>query len=82
MLVRLNEIDGVAKSFSNYSGTMLKIEMDGRDTERLLSWASSLHEVGLGLAHQQYHKHGEYIVSVSDLFGGGRPDCMATETAL
>lgn len=36
---------------------------------RMLGWAAQLHEIGLDIAHQQYHKHGEYIVANSDLFG-------------
>jgi len=37
--------------------------------DRMLGWAAQLHEIGLDIAHQQYHKHGEYIVAHSDLFG-------------
>jgi len=36
---------------------------------RMLGWAAQLHEIGLDIAHQQYHKHGEYIIANSDLFG-------------
>ncbi len=36
---------------------------------RLLSWAARLHEIGLVVAHNQYHKHGAYIVEKSDLSG-------------
>lgn len=36
---------------------------------RMLAWAAQLHEIGLDIAHQQYHKHGEYVVANSDLFG-------------
>lgn len=35
----------------------------------LLSWAARLHEIGMGVAHSQYHKHGAYIVRHCDLFG-------------
>lgn len=34
-----------------------------------LHWAASLHEVGLVIAHNQYHKHGAYLVQHSDLAG-------------
>ncbi len=34
-----------------------------------LHWAASLHEVGLVIAHSQYHKHGAYLVQYSDLAG-------------
>ena len=35
----------------------------------LLCWAARLHEIGLAIAHNQYHKHGSYIVENSDLPG-------------
>lgn len=35
----------------------------------LLSWAARLHELGMGVAHTQYHKHGAYILENSDLLG-------------
>lgn len=35
----------------------------------LLKWAARLHEVGMGVAHTQYHKHGAYILENSDLLG-------------
>ncbi|MDM3870912.1 exopolyphosphatase [Porticoccus sp. W117] len=41
---------------------------------QLLSWAARLHEVGLTIAHNQFHKHGEYLVRNADLPGFSRPD--------
>jgi len=35
----------------------------------LLCWGARLHEIGMGVAHSQYHKHGAYIVEHCDLFG-------------
>lgn len=35
----------------------------------LLNWAAKLHELGMGVAHTQYHKHGAYILENSDLLG-------------
>jgi exopolyphosphatase/guanosine-5'-triphosphate,3'-diphosphate pyrophosphatase len=40
----------------------------------LLSWGAKVHEVGLGIAHYQYHKHGAYLVEHSDLSGFSRQD--------
>ncbi len=34
-----------------------------------LHWAVCLHEIGLVIAHSQYHKHGAYLVQHSDLAG-------------
>ena len=47
---------------------------EDRVSRRLLAWASQLHEIGLDIAHQHYHKHGEYIVAQSDLFGFSREE--------
>lgn len=35
----------------------------------LLVHAARLHELGMGVAHTQYHKHGAYILEHSDLLG-------------
>lgn len=40
----------------------------------LLSWAAKVHEVGLDIAHYQYHKHGAYLIEHSDLSGFSRQD--------
>jgi exopolyphosphatase/guanosine-5'-triphosphate,3'-diphosphate pyrophosphatase len=37
--------------------------------ENLLRWASRIFEVGLSIAHAQYHKHGAYLVYYSELPG-------------
>ncbi len=34
-----------------------------------LAWAAQLHEIGLDIASNQYHKHGAYIVENADLDG-------------
>ena len=35
----------------------------------LLKWAAHTHELGLSIAHAQYHKHGAYLLEHSDLPG-------------
>jgi exopolyphosphatase / guanosine-5'-triphosphate,3'-diphosphate pyrophosphatase len=37
--------------------------------QNMLIWAARLHEIGLAIAHNQYHKHGAYILNHSDLAG-------------
>jgi len=36
---------------------------------QLLSWAAKLHEIGLSVAHNGYHKHSAYIVRNADMPG-------------
>jgi exopolyphosphatase/guanosine-5'-triphosphate,3'-diphosphate pyrophosphatase len=40
----------------------------------LLRWAAMLHEVGMEIAHSQYHKHGDYLLQNSDLPGFSRAE--------
>lgn len=47
------------------------------DTEQirpLLLWASMLHEIGLQVSHDNYHKHGAYILANADLLGFSRQE--------
>ncbi len=41
---------------------------------RLLGWAAQLHEIGLLIAHNQYHKHGGYVLENMDLPGFSRQE--------
>lgn len=40
----------------------------------LLEWAARLHEIGLDIAHSEYHKHGAYILRNADLPGFSRQE--------
>ncbi|NUO74927.1 MAG: exopolyphosphatase [Lysobacter sp.] len=42
------------------------------DDRLMLSRAARLHELGLALAHSQYHVHGAYVVEHSDISGFSR----------
>jgi exopolyphosphatase/guanosine-5'-triphosphate,3'-diphosphate pyrophosphatase len=42
--------------------------------EQRLRWACQLHEIGLAIAHNRYHKHGSYLVEHSDMPGFSRQD--------
>jgi exopolyphosphatase / guanosine-5'-triphosphate,3'-diphosphate pyrophosphatase len=48
--------------------------LDPKLSAALLGWAASLHEIGLVIAHSQYHKHGEYILRHADLQGFSQTD--------
>jgi exopolyphosphatase/guanosine-5'-triphosphate,3'-diphosphate pyrophosphatase len=41
----------------------------GEDALRMLTWASTLHEIGLAVSHTGYHRHGAYLVSNTDMPG-------------
>jgi exopolyphosphatase/guanosine-5'-triphosphate,3'-diphosphate pyrophosphatase len=40
----------------------------------LLRWASMLHEIGLQVSHNNYHKHGAYILQNADMQGFSRQE--------
>src|SRR5262245_7674961 len=42
--------------------------------ELLLEWATTLHEVGRDIAHNQHHKHGGYLLRFMDMAGFSRVD--------
>ena len=42
------------------------------DAEQLLGWAARLHEAGLFVSHNQYHKHGAYLLANGDMSGFSR----------
>jgi len=44
----------------------------GETERRMLTWAASLHEVGLTVAWPGFHKHGAYMVEHADLRGFSR----------
>lgn len=44
------------------------------DARQLLAWAARLHELGLAIAHSQYHVHGTYVLANSDIAGFSQQD--------
>lgn len=44
-------------------------ELEGEEPALMLGWAAQLHECGLMVAYNQYHKHGEYIIRNVNLPG-------------
>ena len=41
---------------------------------QFLEWAADLHEIGIDIAHSQYHKHSAYIIEHADLAGFSTQD--------
>jgi exopolyphosphatase/guanosine-5'-triphosphate,3'-diphosphate pyrophosphatase len=39
-----------------------------------LGWAADLHEIGMDIAHNQYHKHGGYLIANMEMPGFSRSD--------
>lgn len=64
------------------SGTALELhrqvrakwQLTGKEARHVLERAARLHEIGLLLTHDQYHRHGAYVLEHSDLPGYSRDD--------
>ena len=41
---------------------------------KLMQWAAGLYEIGLSISHNDYHKHGAYILANADLAGFSKPE--------
>jgi exopolyphosphatase/guanosine-5'-triphosphate,3'-diphosphate pyrophosphatase len=44
------------------------------DMRRMLGWATDLHEIGISIAHDDYHKHSSYILEHADMPGFSNDD--------
>ncbi len=47
-------------------------KLTAEDAGKMLGWASRLYQVGLDIAHSDYHKHSAYVVQHVDLAGCSR----------
>jgi exopolyphosphatase/guanosine-5'-triphosphate,3'-diphosphate pyrophosphatase len=65
-----HRVFATAKSFWSQIGE--PSEVVSGELERLLRWASALHEIGSAIAHSQYHKHGSYLLAHLDMPGFSR----------
>lgn len=47
---------------------------DYENDGHFLRWAAKLHEIGISIAHNGYHKHGAYILTFADMPGFSKKD--------
>jgi len=71
----------VRRMQARYGASVTQAETVGRLAQRLwrgvghdeddalLGHAAALHEIGMAIAHEDYHHHGAYIIAHSDLYG-------------
>ncbi|WCN10613.1 exopolyphosphatase [Marinomonas mediterranea] len=52
-------------------------QLNNLSSEDMLRWAGLLHEVGIGISHSRYHKHGAYIIGESDMPGFSQQEQQA-----
>jgi exopolyphosphatase/guanosine-5'-triphosphate,3'-diphosphate pyrophosphatase len=71
--VDLEQADRVNQCAQNLFGQVAKgWELSASKEGQWLQWAAELHEVGLSIAHVQFHKHGAYILRAADMPGFSR----------
>ena len=76
-----------AKRVGNLAASFLS-QLPSRDTEArtnnliLLEWAANLHEIGLSISHNSYHKHSAYIAGNADMPGFSKNDQFRLATLL
>ncbi len=51
-------------------------DIDVRLLRKMLGWSALVHEIGMLISHDAYHKHGAYLVQNADLVGFARRDQM------
>ncbi len=49
--------------------TSAEWKITGDDMREMLGWAARLHECGMMVAYNQYHKHGAYIITNANMHG-------------
>ena len=57
-------------------------DLDHEDDLDRLQWAAILHEVGLAISHDKFHKHSAYLVAHSGLPGFSREDQHVLSTII
>ncbi|HEC29533.1 MAG TPA: exopolyphosphatase [Gammaproteobacteria bacterium] len=63
----------VEKTAQHLFGQVKKSWFKNRgDAKKTLQWAAILHEAGLSIAHNHFHKHGAYLTGHADLLGFSR----------
>ncbi len=65
----------VGKLAAEFLSQLPKSEVESRsDNIALLQWAANLHEIGLSISHNGYHKHSAYIAGNADMPGFSKND--------
>jgi len=65
----------VGKLAGEFLAQLPKPEVENRsDNIALLQWAANLHEIGLSISHNGYHKHSAYIAGNADMPGFSKND--------
>ena len=73
--VDMEQADRVRDTAENFFRQVrIDWELDEKTDLKLLVWGALIHEIGLSVAHNQYHRHGAYLTANSDLAGFSRQE--------
>ena len=72
--VDLEQAERVAATAASLLESFARESSEVEALSAYLGWAARLHEIGLGVSHAGYHKHGAYIVENADLMGFSRAE--------
>lgn len=61
-------------ALSFFDQLALPESVENQELRRSLGWAASLHEVGLSIAHTDYHRHTAYVLENADMPGFSKDD--------
>lgn len=65
----------VGNKAAEFLAQLPKPDIENRaDNIALLQWAANLHEIGLSISHNGYHKHSAYIAGNADMPGFSKND--------
>jgi exopolyphosphatase/guanosine-5'-triphosphate,3'-diphosphate pyrophosphatase len=65
----------VEKTALSLLGQLIDLNAPEHESDvRFLKWAVSMHEIGISIAHNSYHKHGAYILNFADMPGFSKKD--------
>ncbi len=67
-----NRVKDTAKAL--FDQVRVSWQLDEKIDSKILMWGAMIHEIGLSVAHYQYHKHGAYLTANSDLAGFSQQD--------
>ncbi len=67
-----DRVSAMAVQLFNQVSTVWKI--NNKEYLHSLQWAATLHEIGLAISHNQFHRHSAYLIAESVLPGFSRED--------
>jgi exopolyphosphatase/guanosine-5'-triphosphate,3'-diphosphate pyrophosphatase len=71
-LTQAERVEGTVRDFLAQTRTAWKL--DDPLADLMLKWAARLHEIGLDVSHNGYHRHGAYLLANADMQGFPREE--------